>query len=122
MEINKDNMTLKNWQCFVGPPNKTCWLCSKAQYTLFFAKIDKAKAQSRDLKLQLLPQVINKSNHCMVAMTEEMEFQMEPIREFSERVDAAVAKKFNYLGYFREMSLMPSVAHRLADLTPELQQ
>ena len=37
-----------------------------------------------------------------MAMTEELQLNMEPIREFSERIDAHIALKFNYLKHFRE--------------------
>ena len=54
-----------------------------------------------------------------MAMTEELQLNMEPIREFSERVDAQFALKYNYLRHFRDMGQIAPVAHRVEDLIEE---
>ena len=55
-------------------------------------------------------------NYCVVALTEELSFQMEPIRSFNEKLDANHLKRFKFLRYFYEMGLMAPTAHRVADL------
>ena len=53
-------------------------------------------------------------------MTESLSLNMEPIRDFTERLDTQHSKKFNYLGYFREMGMIEPVAHRVKDLNKEM--
>ena len=55
MRPNNNILQFKTWELFVGPPAQTCWVCSKAQYTLFFTKIDRQDAKKKKFSMQLLP-------------------------------------------------------------------
>ena len=50
-------------------------------------------------------------------MTESLEFKMEPIKKFAERIDAYNVKQFNYLRYFRDMNLLYPESHRVEELS-----
>jgi len=116
---NKETIKMNEWELFVGPPSKACWICSKAHYTLFFHEVDSAIAFEDNLTLQLLPQHVQSKNHCVLAMTEELDLKMEPISQFSERVDDYFAQNFNFLKYFKDKGqIQPSVL-RVKDLDCE---
>ena len=52
----------------------------------------------------------------MLGGTEELELNMEPIRDFCERIDASYISKFDFLAYFKDMGMIDSVA-RVKDLS-----
>ena len=49
--INSDKILTNKWKLFVGPPNKTCWICSKSHYTLFFHKLPRSAVHNGDVTL-----------------------------------------------------------------------
>lgn len=53
----------------------------------------------------------------MLAMTEEMNLQMESVRQFCMRVDAHSLSTFNFLQYFRDLGTIDAKSARLRDLT-----
>ena len=98
----------------MGPPKRSCWICSRALYTLFFAKVD--KKQAGNVSLQILPEKVRSANHCVVGLTEHLQFNMETIREFSERIDRTYAVKFNYLRIFKAEGKIDTYARRAKEM------
>ena len=85
---------------------KTCWICSKGVYSLFFAKINKKTHNKDDIYLQFLPEQVRQSNHCVAGMTKSLQFKMEPVVDFCMRVDSPYMVNFNFLEAMRDSSAM----------------